>query len=155
MSKLTRFKEIAPWRPFGVIDNRLRALFDELNEEFLPVPSEARAWIPAVELVESDDELLLTAELPGMVEDDVEIEIEDNMLMLRGEKSEELKEEKEEKKVRYHVWERAYGKFQRSFVLPGNVDEKKISAEFENGVLKVHMPKTAESKARRIKIAKR
>ncbi len=154
MANLMRFPELAPWRPFSAIDNRIRALFEELaGEEFFTGVPEVKTWSPAVELVETNDEMLLTAELPGMTREDIEINLEDNVLTLRGEKVEERKKEREDEKVRYHLWERTYGKFQRSFTLPGNVDADKIRAEFVNGVLKVHMPKTAESKARRIEIA--
>ncbi len=130
----------------------MRALFDELNqEEMFPGLPDVKMWNPVVEMAELDEELRLTAELPGMTRDDVEIAVEHNVLTLRGERVE--KKEKEEKKIRYHVWERVYGKFQRSFTLSSNIDAEKISAEIDDGVLTVHIPKTAESKAHRIEIS--
>ncbi len=96
------------------------------------------------------NELLLTAELPGIDRKDIDISVDDGVLTLRGEKIEEKKEADEEKK--YHLFERNYGTFQRSFTLPTGVDPNKISAEFDKGVLKVHLPKTAEAKVKGRKI---
>lgn len=108
-------------------------------------------WLPAVQIVESKDELTLTAELPGMKESDIDITFDDGLLTIRGEKTEERKESDEEKK--FLLFERSYGTFQRSFTLPRAVDTSKISAEFDKGVLEVHLPKTTEAKAKGQKIA--
>jgi HSP20 family protein len=102
-----------------------------------------------VNVEETKDHLVLTAELPGLRREDVEIEVENNVLTLRGRK-EQSREEKEE--PRYHVWERRYGAFQRSFSLPRTVSADNIAATFENGVLRVEMPKAAEAKGRKIEI---
>ena len=107
------------------------------------------SWLPPTDITENDVELTLTAELPGLEQKDVEISIQDGMLLLRGEKTEERKEGDEK---RYHLFERHYGAFQRAFTLPRIVDANKITAEFEKGVLKVHMPKTAEAQAKTRKI---
>ncbi len=96
------------------------------------------------------DELILTAELPGMIEDDVHLEIENNILTIRGEKREE-REEGDEKRS-FHVWERRYGSFQRAFTLPKSVTTDKIKANFDNGILTVRMPKAAKAKSRTIEI---
>ena len=98
---------------------------------------------------ETKNELVLTAELPGIKQEDVEIELENNVLTLRGQK-EETREEGEE--CRFHVWERRYGTFQRSYALPRTVSAEDISATFEDGVLHVHMPKVPEAKGRTIQI---
>jgi HSP20 family protein len=111
-------------------------------------PFEAEEWIPAVELVEGDGEYLLTAELPGIAKGDVDVSVSDSTLTLKGEK----KSEKEETRGRTHYRERRYGAFQRSFTLPREVDPAKIKAEFENGVVKVHIPKGPEAKARHIEL---
>jgi len=107
-------------------------------------------WSPAVDIYETENELVLTAELPGVEEKDVEIKIEDNTLSLKGER----KFEKETREENYHRIERAYGSFYRSFSLPNYVDQEKISAEYENGLLKIHMPKKAEVKPKKVKILK-
>ncbi len=98
---------------------------------------------------ETEDELLLTAELPGMSIEDIEIEVENNILSLRGEKKEEAEESANR---RYHVWERCYGSFERSFTLPRTVKADKISAQFKDGILHVQMPKAPEAKSRKIAI---
>lgn len=129
------------------MSSRLNRLFSE------PGSGEAarRAmWSPSVNVEESKEELLLTAELPGMNIDDVEIEVENNVLSLRGEKREEREEEDKER--RYHLWERCYGTFERSFTLPRTVKTDGISAQFKDGILHVQMPKAPEAKAKKIAI---
>lgn len=138
---------LAPRREIDGFETRLRRLFEEPFFE-----TETMGWMPAVDVVEKDNELMLTAELPGVASEDVDIELEGNLLRIHGEKKGEREEEetKGERKVR--VWERTYGEFSRSFTLPGYVDPAKVAAEFENGVLTVHLPKAAEAKGRRIKV---
>jgi len=137
--------------PRSLIDelpDRLRQMF-EGNLAFEPL-AEPIGWMPAMEIVEKDDALVATAELPGVTLKDLDITLEDGVLSIRGEK----KEEKEEKtdSDRYHMWERRYGAFQRSFTLPQAVDAGKISASFENGVLTILLPKTEKAKVQGRKI---
>jgi HSP20 family protein len=147
---------LAPWRPRLFPRNNPWAELEKLQDRLfgsLPAftaeqPSE---WWPAVDLKEEEGEFLLTAEIPGLEEKDVNVEVEQNVLTIKGEKRSE-REEKQEKNGRWHLIERTYGSFQRSFALPGNVDSTKIDAKFENGVLMVHMPKRKESAARRIAV---
>ena len=108
------------------------------------------SWHPAVDVRETSKELRLDVELPGIREEDIELEVENGMLSIRGQKSAERKEEDEE--GRYHVVERTYGSFFRSFQLPAGVDEKQISADFDHGVLHIRIPKTALPQPRRIQI---
>lgn len=96
---------------------------------------------PAVDIAEKDKEYVLTAELPGLTDQDIDIKLSNGTLIIKGEKS----EEKEEEKHDYHLSERRYGSFQRSFQVPADVDRDKIAANFQNGVLTVSMPKSAES----------
>jgi HSP20 family protein len=131
-------------RDFDQVADHFNRLF---GDQFLA--SENAGWVPRVNVEETNDHLVLTAELPGLQREDVEIEVENNVLTLRGRK-EETREQKEE--PRYHVWERQYGTFQRSFSLPRTVSSDKIGATFENGVLRVEMPKAAEAKGRKIEI---
>lgn len=144
------FPTFTPWRELDELQNRLSRLFDESFGR-TSMPSETSGWIPAVDVQEVADGIVLTAELPGMAKDDVDIELENNVLTLRGEKKEE-REEGGDADRRYHLWERSYGAFQRSFTLPRTVDAENIQAEFHNGVLIVTMPKTAEARGRRIEI---
>ena len=106
-------------------------------------------WSPAVNLREADGEFVLTAELPGMSANDIDIDVQENVLTLSGEK----KSEHEEKHPgRWHLVERSQGEFERSLTLPRTVKPESIRAEFENGVLTVHLPKHEGAKGRRIPI---
>ena len=135
-------------REMDEAQNRLRRFFANDFEGF-PL-SEPVGWIPTVEIVENAEELILTAELPGMTKENVEIAFENDLLTIRGEKTEEKKEGNGEKK--YHLWERSYGAFQRTFTLPRTIEAAKIAAEFKDGVLMVRMPKTSVAKAKGRKI---
>ncbi|MDT8341450.1 MAG: Hsp20/alpha crystallin family protein [Longimicrobiales bacterium] len=134
-----------PWRELDTLSNRLGRMFDDF-----PTPTESGNWLPAVDVAESAEELRLTAELPGMTRDDIELEVENNVLTLRGEKA-EVRSEGDENR-RYHLTERRYGTFQRSFTLPRTVRAEEIEAEFHDGVLHVRLPKAPEAKSRRIAI---
>jgi len=96
-----------------------------------------KTFYPTFEIAETDKEYHVSAELPGLTEKDIEINLEDNILTIKGEK----KEEKDEKKKNYHLYERRYGLFNRSFTLPENVDQEKINANIKNGVLEILIPK--------------
>ena len=108
------------------------------------------AWSPAVDVRETDNEFIVSAELPGLTQDDVYITIENGVLSLSGEKKEEREEGKADS-GRY-VLERRYGRFQRSFSLPRGVATDNISAKFSDGILTVTLPKAATAKPRQIKI---
>ena len=136
------------WSDFDDMSNRLSRLFNDS----VPAPASEGRWIPPVSVSETGNEILLTAELPGLTEDDLSIELEDNVLTIGGEKSEMRREEDEERT--YHVLERSYGSFSRAFTLPRTVDGAGIVATFEQGVLTVKLPKVAEAKGRKIEIQK-
>jgi len=125
----------------------LRDQFDRMFGNVFAMPSFAMplGWAPAIDITESASELTMKAELPGVRKEDLTLNFADGMLTIRGEKREE-KRDKDEKK-QYHVYERSYGAFARSFTLPTAVDDKRIKAEFRDGVLTVHLPKTAEAKS--------
>ena len=143
----TRPFELAPWRAIDELQDRLRRW---AFGEFVPPTAlgEMIAWTPAVEMAETDDKLLLSVELPGMKRKDIQVTLDDGVLTIRGEK----KKEHEEKEKRYHLWERRYGTFERSFTLPRTVDAQRIKARFEDGVLKIEMPKSREAKGQRIDV---
>lgn len=105
-------------------------------------------WVPLVDIAEDDKEYLVKAELPELKKEEVKVNVENGVLTLSGER----KFEKEEKTTKYHRVERAYGSFKRGFNLPDDVDTAKVSAEFKDGVLKVHLPKSANSKPKSIEI---
>ena len=130
---------------FDDVENRMNRFIERaLNEPFTPTPlPETLGWLPAMDIVETPKELTLTAELPGMELKDIDVSVDEGVLTIRGEKIEEKKEE-ENKKV--YLYERSYGTFQRAFALPNGADASKVNAEFAKGVLKVHIPKSAEVK---------
>ena len=116
------------------------------------IPSLAVAdWSPEIDISEDDHGYLLKADLPEMKKDDVRVTVEDGILSVSGER----KSEKEDQKRKFHRIERSYGNFRRSFTLPEDADSTKVTAEFRDGVLKVHLPTTttAKSKATHVKVA--
>jgi HSP20 family protein len=143
---------IVRWDPIRELDSLqgdMNRLFDRFFEGRAPNGG-SRRWIPAMDLVETNDALVLRGDLPGMGEDDVDIEIKDNVLTVSGER----KSENEEKGEGYHRVERAFGRFSRSLNLPQGIDAEKVEANFDNGVLEVRIPKPAEAKPTRVQIGK-
>ena len=110
-----------------------------------------RRWVPAMDLLETDNHLVLRADLPGLDREDVNVEIKDGVLTVSGER----KAEREERGKDFYRAERAFGSFSRSLSLPENVDADKISAEFDKGVLEIRIPKPEERKPQRIQIGSR
>ncbi len=144
--------DLTPWHELENLSDRMRRWIDYpmFGPSFLRTPlfAEATEWLPAVELVEENGEFVLTAELPGMSKEDVDVSIVDNVLTLKGEK----KFEREEEHGRMHIHEREYGSFERAFTLPRNVDPEKIKADFHDGIVEIHLPKGEEAKSRNIEI---
>jgi HSP20 family protein len=108
-----------------------------------------RRWIPAMDLVEEDKDYVLRADLPGLSEKDVNVEVEDNVLTISGERT----TEHEERKGGFRRVERASGSFSRSLTLPDGIDPDSVKASFDNGVLEVHIPKPEQQKPRRVAIS--
>ena len=136
------------WSPFAEIE-RIRREFDRLMEELMPREEGERVFAPVVDVYETDQELVVKAELPGVKKENVEVTIRDNALHIRGEK----KEEKEEKTETYHRVERVYGKFERVRPLPTDVKVEAAKAEFKDGVLEIRIPKAESSKEKKIEIS--
>ena len=107
-----------------------------------------RRWVPPMDLVETDDHLVLRADLPGLDKEDVEIEVKDGVLTISGER----RTEHEDSADGYHRVERAYGRFSRSLSLPQGIDADQVQADFDKGVLEVRIPKPAERKPHRVQI---
>jgi HSP20 family protein len=105
---------------------------------------------PDADVVETENEIRVTLEMPGMKADDLDLDLENNVLTIRGEKMEERSESDEQQT--WHLSERRYGQFSRSFILPRDVEQEQIEARFENGVLTVDIPKSEQAKRRRIEI---
>ena len=140
-----------PFREFTTLQNEMNRLFNTVFDA--PAPgnggSTMRRWMPAMDLVETEDHFVLRADLPGMKEDDVKIELEDGTLTVSGER----KAEHESKNEGYYRVERAFGAFSRSLTLPKGTDAERVAASFDRGVLEVRIPKPEERKPKKISIA--
>ena len=135
-----------PFQELSRVENRLRRLFAEPFD--LPLLVEPVGWAPAVDVAEQNGSLLVTAELPGMTKDDVEVDLSNGVLTISGSK----KEETDRKEQEMHIVERSYGSFRRSFTLPCAVDEAAVKADYRDGVLRVTLPKMAEPEGKKIEI---
>jgi HSP20 family protein len=140
-----------PVRELNTIQSEMNRLFNTFFEASPPGNggSALRRWLPAMDLVETEDDFVLRADLPGLSEKDVNIELEDNVLTISGER----RAEHEERKEGYYRVERASGSFSRSLTLPEGVDPDSVRASFDRGVLEVRVPKPEERKPRKVSIA--
>jgi HSP20 family protein len=144
---------ITSWRPLKEMEelqNRLSDLFSRFPTRMGDDKEESIStaeWAPLVDITEDDKEYLIKAELPDVKKEDVKVAVENGRLTITGER----KFEKEESK-KYHRVERLYGRFVRSFIVPDIAEADKVSAEFADGVLKVHLPKSEKAKPRQIEV---
>jgi HSP20 family protein len=154
MSMLTPWEPMKSlWDPFKELENmekRLSRVFGRpaLRPEGGKEAMTVAEWSPLVDISEDDKEYLIKAEIPDMKKEDVKISVQDDILSISGER----KYEKEEKGKRYHRVERAYGSFMRSFAVPENADGSKVNAEYKDGVLTVHLPKSEKAKPKAIEV---
>jgi len=141
------------WEPF----RDMRTLQDRVNRLFesafgYPVrtetPSLREGWLPPVDIHEDSNNIYLKAELPGIKKEELNISVEGDTLTIKGEK----KHESEVKEEQFHIMERTYGSFSRSFSLPANVDASKVRADYKDGVLNLTLPKKEESKPKKIDV---
>lgn len=130
------------------IFDRWRPRRSEGEEFWSPATAIFGESLPSIEMEEDEKEVRVTAEMPGLSTDDFKVELTGNRLSIRGEK----KESHEEKGREYFYSERSYGSFSRAIILPCEVDEKKVEAEYKDGVLKMRLPKTEASKAKQIQV---
>lgn len=152
---LTRWEpsNLSRWDPFRELEDmseRLNRIFGQPTSRLLG-DNGAMAlaeWSPAVDVQETESEYLVKADLPDVKKDDVKVQLQDGMLCVSGER----KQEKEEKGKRFHRIERACGRFERRLTLPTDVDPTKVAADFTDGVLKVHLPKSATARARTVDV---
>ena len=147
---------IVRWEPARELQS-LQSEMNRLFSTFFDTPTApagnggggVRRWVPPMDLVETDEHFVLRADLPGLAEEDVKLEVEDRVLTLSGERK---AEHEERSKEGYYRVERAYGAFHRSLTLPEGVDAGAIEARFDKGVLEVRIPKPAERKPQRVQI---
>lgn len=140
------------WDPF----RELEEMSDRLNRMFALPATRTNGketmtvadWTPTVDISETDGEYQIKAELPDVKKEDVKVTVEDGVLTIQGER----KQEREEKGKRYHRIERSYGSFVRSFSLPDLIDEEKVKAEYKDGVLSLHLPKSEKAKPKAIEV---
>jgi HSP20 family protein len=158
MNKLVKwdpFNALFSWDPFRELEemhNRLTSFFGR-RLPLLRGPAEAEemtlsTWTPLVDIAEDDKEYVINVELPGMKKEEVKVSVEDRVLSISGER----KSEKEEKGKKYHRSEQTYGAFMRSFALPESASGEKLSADYQDGILKVHIPKAESAKTREIEV---
>jgi HSP20 family protein len=144
---------MTPWRPFRELEDVERRFDETFGRPTLPslwwrFPEET-GWIPALDVFEKDNKLVVKAEIPGMKEEDIDVSVVGDTLTIKGER----KSETEVKDEDYYRCERSYGSFFRSIPLPSAVDANKIEANYEDGVLEVTLPKTAAAKRKKVKVA--
>ncbi|WP_025270375.1 Hsp20/alpha crystallin family protein [Hippea sp. KM1] len=140
---------LEPFKELTTLQERLNRVFNDL----MPSASQSRdsaEWMPAVDIYETKDSINIEVEAPGMKEEDIKINLENNTLTIYGER----KFEKKEEGKNYYRMERSYGSFSRSFLLPDNVDVDAIKAKYKDGVLTITLPKKPESKPKEIPIEK-
>lgn len=141
------------WNHLDAFANRMNRIFGDAGLGNLTHGAE---WVPPVSVKERSGEILLTAELPGMTEDQVEISLENNVLSVSGEKLEELETREDgDADGKFHLVERTFGSFRRSFMLPRTIQPEGITAEFDNGLLTVRLPKADEALSRKIEVSRR
>lgn len=154
MSLPGRWEPLARWSPLKELEDmekRLSSIFGHAPRRAEGEKEEAMSvadWSPLVDITEDDKEYLVKAEIPDMKKEEIKLNVHDDVLTISGER----KYEKEEKGKKYHRIERAYGSFVRSFTLPEDADGTKISAEYKDGVLKVHLPKSEKAKPKAIDV---
>lgn len=139
-----------PVRDMFSFRNRINHIFDDV---FYPINRDEvefsmGSWNPVVDVYDNDDSIVIKAELPGVDKEGIEIDVKDRVLTLKGERS----SESEVKDDNYYRRERFFGKFERAFTLPADVDPDKIKADYKDGVLKIDIPKPEEKKPRQITI---
>jgi HSP20 family protein len=145
-------RDLSTWHPFRELEEIERRFEDTFGRSFLSWwPMRGEEWLPTVDILEKEDSFVTQVELPGMRRDDIDISVTGNMLTISGER----KLETEVNKGDYRRRERSYGRFSRSMNLPSNVDGDKIKASFEDGVLEIVLPKTAESKTKKIAVSEK
>ncbi len=139
-----------PFREMTSLQDRMNCLFSNFRLR-TPLAEEEIAqgkWVPAVDIYEINEAIILKAKLPGIIKEDIMVEVKDNTLSLKGEK----KFEKEVQEERYQRIERSYGAFQRAFTLPGTVQSDRVKAKFKEGILEITLPKMEEAKPKQIKV---
>jgi len=141
-------RQLMPWTGMTSLRKEMDRLLEHFGEPRWPEVTELGEWVPSLDLSETKDAVVVKLETPGMDPKDIQLQLHDGALTVKGEK----KQEKEEKDERYHRVERSYGAFARSVRLPSAVDASKVTADYKNGVLTVKLPFREEAKPRTINV---
>jgi HSP20 family protein len=145
MNALSRWD---PFRGMSSLQDQVNRLFEDAHRTGGGSESSLTSWAPAVDIHETENELVVTADLPGMNEKDLDVRVENNLLTIRGERKMESSVNEEN----FLRVERSYGSFSRSFALPNTINTEEIKADYRNGVLTVKLPKREETKPRQVKV---
>ena len=138
-----------PFRDLSVLQERMNRLFEDAGRTYRGDEAAATTtWSPAVDIFETENDIIVRAELPGIERKDIALNLDNNVLTLKGER----KFEKETRQENYHRIERSYGGFSRAFSIPAIVDEEKIRADYKDGILSIALPKKEQVKPKQIKI---
>lgn len=140
--------EWAPFKDLVELSDKMNRLFEESSRQETGQEYQG-GWVPAVDVYETDDSLIIQIDLPGLARENMQIELERSILTIRGQR----KIQKDLRQQNFHVMERAYGPFRRSFRMPENVEADKAWAKLLDGVLEIRIPKRREPEPRRIKIS--
>lgn len=139
-----------PFREMSSLQERMNRLMSDFRTRspFGEEEMAQGAWIPAVDIYETKESIILNVELPGVTKEDIALEVKDSTLTIKGEK----KLEKNVKEESFHRMERSYGSFTRAFTLPSTVQQDKVKAKFRDGILEIMLPKAEEAKPKQIKV---
>jgi HSP20 family protein len=142
-------RDLLTWDPFRLLHQRMNRFFNEGTPFVFPEETlSMKAWVPSCDIYETENEIVVKAELPGAKKEDVKVNIENNLLTISGER----KFIEETRKENYVRVEREYGQFLRSFTLPITIDATKVLADFKDGLLTITLPKREEAKPKQIEI---
>lgn len=142
--------DAAPWNALREIEDHFSQFFADPFGPMTDWSNGGSGWAPAIDLSENENEYVIDADIPGVSKDDITLELLDNVVTIKGERKSEKKEE--DKKKGYHRVERTHGSFQRSVQIPGGFKSDAVQAKFNNGVLRITLPKPEESKPRTITV---
>jgi len=141
----------APANLFGSLQREIDRLFEDFTRGSVGAPGQAQVnLVPSIDVTETNKEIVIAAEMPGLERKDIDISVEDDILTIRGEKKVETRQD--DKSKNYHVAERSYGVFFRAIQLPAGVDPSRIQATMSNGVLKINIPKPAKAEPKKIEV---
>jgi HSP20 family protein len=140
-----------PFRELAALQNEMGRWMGQFTGGLTPGNGQSSTWLPSVDVWETENELVLSFDLPGIAEDDIAVELEDNVLTVSGERQRTSEHSSE----RFYRFERRYGTFSRSVTLPPGVKEDAIDANYKDGVLEIRVPKPEEQKPKRIKVGSR